>query len=85
MIARRLILPLVLALPLAACNVWQRQAEFAPPQSRWPSTLPGAVAANAPPPPVQPVYCYRSLAQVDCFATPQPERASSLTGIYPAN
>jgi hypothetical protein len=48
-----LLLSAVLAAPLAGCNVWQDRAEFAPPQSRWPDTLPSPVAADAPPPPVR--------------------------------
>jgi hypothetical protein len=73
-----------LAAPLAGCNVWQDRAEFAPPQSRWPDTLPSPVAANAPPPPVRAQYCYRTLGTVDCFAQPQPDRESGFTGRYPA-
>ena len=78
------LLAVVMPLVLAACNVWQNRAEFAPPQSRWPDTLPAAVAADEPPPPIQVRYCYRSLASVDCFAEPQPGRAAQYTGRYPA-
>lgn len=77
--------PLALAAALSGCNVWQTRAEFAPPQSRWPDTLPSQVAANAPPPPVQVVHCYRTLAAVECFAEPRPERVTGYTGSYPAN
>jgi hypothetical protein len=68
---------------LAGCNTWQPRAEFAAPQSRWPATLPSPVARNAPAPPVPVSYCYRTLASVDCYAQPQPERAAAFTGRYP--
>jgi hypothetical protein len=73
-----------LLVALAGCNAWQDRAEFAPPQSRWPSTLPSPVAAEAPPPATRVQYCYRTLAAVDCFNAPQPDRASGYTGRYPA-
>jgi hypothetical protein len=76
---------LLALLALGACNVWQWQPEFAAPQSRWPWTLPYPAPANAPPPPVQTVHCYRTLAQVECFREPQPDRVTSYTGTYPAN
>jgi hypothetical protein len=60
-----------------------KSAEFAPPQSRWPDTLPGAVAADAAPPPRLVTYCYRTLASVDCFTSPQPERLGGFAGRYP--
>ena len=72
-----------LALLLAACNAWQPRAEFAPPQSRWPSNLPSPVSANAPPPPVGAEYCYRTLARVDCYSEAKPERLTGYTGTYP--
>ncbi len=68
---------------LGACNTWQDRAEFAPPESRWPSTLPSAVPVNAPPPPLAPQFCYRTLAQVDCFAEAKPDRVTGYTGVYP--
>jgi hypothetical protein len=68
---------------LAGCNVWQDRAEFAPPQSRWPDTQPSPVKADAMPPPIPVSHCYRTLAAVDCFATPQPNRASGYVGTYP--
>jgi len=76
---------LVLAL-LAGCEVWpyQKRAEFAPPQSRWPDTLPSANDKNAPPPPVETVHCYRTLAAVDCYTTPQADQYSRYSGRYPA-
>jgi hypothetical protein len=70
-------------LALAGCNVWQDKAEFAAPQSRWPETLPGAIAADAPAPPRLVVYCYRTLAIPDCYTAPQPERANMFTGRAP--
>ncbi|HEY0523973.1 MAG TPA: hypothetical protein VGD08_11315 [Stellaceae bacterium] len=81
---RRSLAALLAAAPLlAGCNVWQDRAEFAPPQSRWPNTQPSAVKADAMPPPIPISHCYRTLATVDCFATPQPDRASGYTGTYP--
>jgi hypothetical protein len=74
---------LALAASLAGCNVWQDKAEFAAPQSRWPETLPGAVAADAPPPPRLVVHCYRTLAIADCYTAPHPERAGTYTGSAP--
>ena len=38
-----------LALLLAGGNVLQNRTEFAAPQSRWPSTLPGTAAVEAKP------------------------------------
>jgi hypothetical protein len=84
---------LLLALALlGGCEVlnyqiwpYQRRAEFAPPQSRWPETLPSAVAKDAPPPPVQKQYCYRTLAAVDCYTSPQPDRHRSYSGASPAD
>lgn len=85
-------------LALAGCNVWQNRAEFAPPENRrpgtqWPQTfLPDGlalgsesspVAAIAPPPPLDSVYCYRTLAIVDCFPTKLRERETGYTGTYP--
>jgi hypothetical protein len=68
---------------LGGCNAWQNRAEFAAPQSRWPATLPSAVAADAPPPPIAPQYCYRTLGTVDCFTEAKPERLTGYTGAYP--
>jgi hypothetical protein len=68
---------------LTGCSLFERPAEFAPPQSRWPSTLPSPVAADSSPPPIAVVYCYRTLAQVDCFTHPVPERVDGYVGTYP--
>jgi hypothetical protein len=73
-----------LALLLAGCNILQNRTEFAPPQSRWPSTLPGTTSVDAPPPPISAQYCYRTLAAVDCFSEAKPDRVTSYTGLYPA-
>ena len=73
----------LVALGLGACNAWQDRAEFAPPQSRWRSTEPSPVAADAPPPPIPVQYCYRTLASVDCYTEAQPARATGYTGQYP--
>jgi hypothetical protein len=62
---------------------YQHRAEFAPPQSRWPDTLPSPVDKNAPPPAVATRHCYRTLAVVDCYAAPQPDSASRYSGTYP--
>jgi hypothetical protein len=95
--AARLVL-LALVITLAGCNLWQNRAEFAPPSDRrpgtqWPQALLPAdfplgehtspVGATAPPPPIEPEYCYRTLAYTDCFLQPQPERSSGYTGSYP--
>ncbi len=71
------------ALMLAGCNTWQDRAEFAPPQSRWPSTQPSPVPVNAPPPPIAQQFCYRTLATVDCYYEAKPERVTGYTGTYP--
>jgi hypothetical protein len=73
-----------LALLLAGCNVLQNRTEFAAPQSRWPSTLPGATSVDAAPPPISAQYCYRTLAVVDCFSEAKPDRLTGYTGLYPA-
>jgi hypothetical protein len=66
-------------------QVWpyQHRAEFAPPQSRWPETLPSPNDKNAPPPAVAKVHCYRTLGNVDCYTAAQPERYSRYSGAYP--
>jgi hypothetical protein len=84
MTLHRPLLAAALLLPLLGCNVWEDRAEFGPPQSRWPSTLPSASLANAPPPPIGLEYCYRTLAGVDCFNEAKPERVTGYTGVYPA-
>src|SRR6201985_961936 len=73
----------VLLVTLSACNAWQKRAEFAAPQSRWPANYPSPVAADAPPPPLQAQYCYRTLATVDCYTEAKPDRATGYTGVYP--
>lgn len=73
----------VLAAMLAGCNAWQNRAEFAAPQSRWPANYPSPVSANAPPPPIQVQYCYRTLARVDCYTEAKPDRITGYTGVYP--
>jgi hypothetical protein len=72
-----------LALLLAGCNAWQTRAEFAPPQSRWPSTLTSPAGTEDPPPPLSAQYCYRTLAAVDCYTEAKPERLNGYTGVYP--
>jgi hypothetical protein len=79
--ARLALVSLIVA--LSGCNVWHSRAEFAPPADRWPSPVPWPVEANTTWPLIETDYCYRTLAIVDCFATPQPERASGYTGTYP--
>jgi hypothetical protein len=71
------------ALLLAGCNAWDNRAEFAAPQSRWPSNYPSPVPANAPPPPIPVQYCYRTLASVDCYTEARPDRITGYTGVYP--
>jgi hypothetical protein len=77
---------LIICAPLlAGCNVWQTRAEFAPPEYRWTSDQTSPVAADAPPPAIRTVHCYRTLANVDCFTAKQDDRYSGYTGTYPAN
>lgn len=82
---RCLIIPLLalVAPALSGCNAWHDRAEFAPPMSRWRATEPSPVTADAPPPMAREVYCYRSLAQTDCFASKQEDRHTGYTGTYP--
>jgi hypothetical protein len=94
----RLTVLIALGIAAAGCNTWQNRAEFAPPSDRWPGTqwpqtvlppdLPlgqqtSPIAATAAPPPIDVVYCYRTLAIADCFAKKQPERYYGYTGTYP--
>ena len=89
---------IALGVAVAGCNMWQNRAEFAPPPDRWPGTqwpqaaLPpdfplgqftSPIAATAPPPPIEAVFCYRTLAIVDCYSHLQPERYYGYTGTYP--
>jgi hypothetical protein len=76
---------LALLLLLGACNAWEDRAEFAAPQSRWKSTEPSPVAANASPPTVPVQYCYRTLATVDCYTQSHPDRLTGYTGQYPGD
>lgn len=76
---------LALLVLLGACNAWEDRAEFAAPQSRWKSTEPSPAAANASPPAIPAQYCYRTLATVDCYTEPHPDRLTGYTGQYPAN
>ena len=73
----------VAALALAGCNAWLDRAEFAPPQMRWSATQSSPMMINAPPPPIPQQYCYRTLAEVDCFNAAVPERITGYTGLYP--
>jgi len=80
---RALALTASVAVLLSACNAWQDRAEFAPPQNRWTPSQTSPVAADAKPPPIPEQYCYRTLATVDCFNSPQPSRITGFTGLYP--
>ena len=77
------LLVIMLAAFLAGCNAWENRAEFAAPQSRWPTNLPSPVPANAPAPPIPVQYCYRTLASVDCYTEARPDRITGYTGVYP--
>jgi len=79
----RFFVAVLLLLQLSGCNAWQNRAEFAAPQSRWPANYPSPVAADAPPPPIQAQYCYRTLASVDCYTEARPDRIAGYTGVYP--
>jgi hypothetical protein len=69
-------------LALPACDPTFGRAEFAPPESRWPSTEPSAVMRETPAAPIPPQYCYRTLAATECYLSAQPGR-SGFTGVYP--
>jgi hypothetical protein len=81
-LARLLLVAAPLMAMLAGCELAPERAEFAPPQSRWPGTLPSPLNANEAAAPRLISYCYRTLAQVDCFPAPRPERTGYL-GTYP--
>jgi hypothetical protein len=68
---------------LGGCNAWQDRAEFAAPQYRWNASQPSPVKADAAAPPIAEQYCYRTLAQVDCFNQAVPDRVTGYTGLYP--
>ena len=72
-----------LALLLAGCNAWETRSEFAPPESRWPTTMPSMAGRDDRPPPIAAEYCYRTLASVDCFSDAKPDRLTGYTGSYP--
>ena len=85
MTALRMALPgiVILAMGLAGCNAWQDRAEFAPPESRWPVTQPASNDKEGPPPAVRSIYCYRTLAAVDCYPAKQPQLYYDYSGSYP--
>jgi hypothetical protein len=83
MLLIRLAAPLALAVLLGGCNAWQDRTEFAAPESRWSSTQPAVAGHNEAPPPVSRQFCYRTLAQVDCYSEPKPERVTGYSGTYP--
>jgi hypothetical protein len=72
-----------LAVLLGGCNAWQTRAEFAAPQSRWNASQPSPAAVNSQPPPIPVQYCYRTLADVDCYTEAEPARVTGFTGTYP--
>jgi len=74
---------IAVGLLLAGCNAWQTRAEFAPPQSRWTNSQTSAAGANDAPPPIPEQYCYRTLANVDCYTQANPDRITGYTGDYP--
>lgn len=67
----------VLALLLCACNPFE---PFAPTETELLQA--GFVEPDRFPPP-RPVVCYRTLAEADCFAAPQPGEAHRIVGAYP--
>ncbi len=73
----------ILGFVLAGCNAWQTRAEFAPPQSRWNASQSSPAGANDPPPPIPAQFCYRTLANVDCYTEAEPNRITAFTGLYP--
>ena len=64
------------ALSLSACNPLQ---PFVPTETE--ILQAGFIAPDRFPPP-RPIFCYRTLAEEDCFATPQPGEAHRLVGAY---
>lgn len=60
------------ALWLGGCNPFEA---FAPSETE---LLTAGYVAPDRLPPGQPVYCYRTLAEADCYRRPQPEDASRL-------
>lgn len=83
--SRRSILPsvAVACLLLGGCNAWQTRAEFAAPQSRWNASQPSPAGRDDAPPPIAAQYCYRTLAVVDCYNEPAPDRVTGFSGLYP--
>jgi hypothetical protein len=74
----------LLASLLAGCeNAVPPCGEFAAPQARQasPKDCPQKPVTEQPYKPAR--YCYRSLAQPDCFSEPQPGRANDYLGSYP--
>jgi hypothetical protein len=75
------------AAAIAGCGSVDGCNEFAAPADRAPKSCPVKPVATPPTPPDQPSptavkYCYSTLAQVDCFTQPQPNRTGYL-GSYP--
>ncbi|WP_162913283.1 hypothetical protein [Rhodospirillaceae bacterium SYSU D60014] len=66
----------VLALSLSACNPL---APFAPTETELLQA--GFIEPDRFPPP-RPSFCYRTLAEADCFVMPQPGEAHRLVGAY---
>jgi hypothetical protein len=95
LLARLLLIVAPLLAMLAGCGylreplhearmfLYDERAEFAPPQSRWPDTLPSSVSAYEAPPQRAAKYCYRTLAQPDCYEAPNPERRTGYAGTSP--
>lgn len=80
---RFLILPTLVAI-LSGCHPNADCSEFAPPTDRVQTTCPGTpVNPAAAAKPAHQRYCYRTLAQTDCYDTPQPQIAPSYIGTYP--
>jgi hypothetical protein len=73
----------ILGFMLAGCDAWQTRAEFAAPQSRWNASQPSPAGVKDPPPPIPAQYCYRTLADVDCYTEAEPNRVTGYTGLYP--
>lgn len=68
--------PIALALLLSACNPFAR---FAPTETE---ILEAGFVESDRLPAAEPAFCYDTLAEADCFRTPQPGEANRLVGAY---
>ena len=86
--ATKILAAITLIGTISACGTTGSCDEFAAPHDRAPNSCPIKHVAAPPTPADQPNpnavrYCYSSLAQVDCFAQPQPGRAGYMGSYQP--